>query len=215
MPAAERDASLRVFVADSQAVIRSGVWMALEEQPGVDVVGEAGDLNSALEAIASLRPDVAVVELELLAGQPPQAVLPAEGSPAIVLLSRSNDAATLVAAMKAGAHAILSKHAPMEKLVDAALSVRDGRGWQPRDINRRLQAAGTTDEPEDVWAALTPREREVAVLVARGLPYKKVAQRLRISDHTVKNHLRRIYDKLDINSRVELAVHGADAAKRP
>lgn len=209
MAVASPGAPIRVLIADSQAVIRSGVRLALDEQPDLCVVAEAPDLAEALALARSLRPDVAVVELGLPGAEPREAarLFVQIENLAAVFLAESNDADALAAAVEEGGAAILTKNAPMEQLLDAVRAVGRGRSWRPAHLEARLRGAAAD------WSSLTPRERDVAALVARGLAYKDVAARLHISDHTVKNHLRRIYDKLDINSRVELAVHGAETAQ--
>lgn len=176
------------------------------------VVGEACDAESALAAVAATNPDVAVLELELEPLGPLRLMqrFGVHSNVRLVLLAGTDDHEIVEAALTGGARAIVSKKAPMAQLLEAIRTAAHGAGWTPP----RLEAQMTgRDEESQAWASLTPRERDVAGLVAQGLPYKKVAEQLAISDHTVKNHLRSIYDKLDINSRVELAVHAA--ADRP
>ena len=205
-----QDRQTRILVADSQAVIRLGVRLALEENAGMRVVAEACDVDSAFEAAAAAKPDIAVVEMELPGETSSETIRRFLDQPSmkLVLLSSSNDPDALAGALSLGVPAILSKSSPMLTLVDAIRAIRRGRKWTPPQLAARLEGEAPPEE-EDAWARLTPRERAVADLVARGMPYRQVAEQLDISDHTVKNHLRRIYDKLDINSRVELAVHGA------
>ena len=216
MPARANDPVVRVVIASSQAVIRSGVHLAIDDQPDLLVVGEASDLDTALAQLGGRRAQVAVVELDDDGGGPGEnveRVLSAQKDLAIVFLSRTDDPAVLASATRAGARAIVSKTAPMTSLLDMIRAVDNGSRLQPAALEARI-AAGDKPRAEKLsWSALTPREREVAELVAQGLAYREVASRLNISDHTVKNHLRRIYSKLDINSRVELAVHGAGAAR--
>lgn len=210
MASPQAAAPIRVLIADSQAVIRAGLTMALEEQPEMTVVAEASSLEAALVAVRASQPDVAVVDLELAGSSPLETARSMSSLPglATVFLTGTDDPAAPAAALSAGARAVLSKSAPLTKLMDAIRSASSGRPWNPPSIETRLEPVA------DDWDALTARERDVAGLVAQGLPYREVATRLGISEHTVKNHLRRIYDKLDISSRVELAVHGADAARR-
>jgi two-component system NarL family response regulator len=203
-----RSEPTRILIADSQAVIRMGVRLALEERRDLRVVAEACDLESAMKALEAARPHVAVVEMDLPGDTAPGMIRRFLDQPRVglVMLSASNDPEALTGALALGVRSILSKSSPVTALVDAIRAVRWNAPWTPPRLEARL--AGE-EESEEVWAGLTPRERDVASLVASGLPYREVAERLEISDHTVKNHLRRIYDKLDINSRVELAVHGA------
>lgn len=204
MESPERGRRMRILIADSQAVIRMGVRLAVEEQQDMHVVAEACDVESALDAVAASRPDVAVVELELGAAGPARLIRRFARVPGVVLvlLCNASEPGRVDEALAAGVRAIVSKSAPMEHLLNAIRAAKQGPEWSPPRIDAR------SEEP-DAWASLTPRERDVADLVVQGLAYRKVAERLAISDHTVKNHLRRIYDKLDINSRVELAVHNA------
>ncbi len=204
---------IRILIADSQAVIRAGVRLALEEQPGFSVVAEAEDLRSALRAIRSRKPTAAVVELGLPGGSPKQTAqaFSRQRGMSVVYLSGSSDADMLAAGTQQGARCIIAKSAPIESLFQA---LRSGSECEPRRA-APLESSLERSAPrggQPAWPGLTPREREVATLVAEGLAYRDVAERLHISDHTVKNHLRRIYDKLDINSRVELAVHGVRGA---
>lgn len=198
-------APIRILIADRQTIMRSGVRIALEEHEDLTVVAEAADLESALEAVRTARPDVALVELGLPGAEPEETARAMVRQPDVetVFLCAADDPDLAAAALAAGARAILSTNAALDNLVDAIRSAAAGRPWGPASAETRLQP------PEDEWDGLTPREREVAALVSQGMPYRGVATQLGISEHTVKNHLRRIYDKLDINSRVELAVHGA------
>ena len=200
----------RILIADSQAVIRAGVRLALEEQPDMHVVAEACDATSAFTAAAAARPDVAVVELGLPGEAPVELTrrfLRLSGLH-LVLLCGSNNPGVLTSVLFEGVRAVLGKNAPTASLVDAIRAVRQDGSWIPPHVQERIEAGG--QEPSG-WTGLTARERDVAKLVAQGLAYREVAAKLDISDHTVKNHLRRIYEKLDINSRVELAVHGSAA----
>ncbi|MEZ5361729.1 MAG: response regulator transcription factor [Bryobacterales bacterium] len=134
--------------------------------------------------------------------------IPRTSQRAFASLSGTDDAEAVEQAFGEGVRSIISKNAPWPSCSTPS------EHWFAAPTPPRLEARLASEENEArAWASLTPRERDVAGLVASGLPYKKVAEQLSISDHTVKNHLRRIYDKLDINSRVELALHAA--ADRP
>jgi DNA-binding NarL/FixJ family response regulator len=197
----------RVLIADSHAVVRSGVRLTIEDQPDMRVVAEAIDAPSAMEAVRISAPDVAVVQLELPGGQAVDTIreLLAYRDLDLVLIADSEDPALLHSLVSGRACAVLSRRAPMNSLPAAIRAFRMDPGrrqWFPADFDAENSNAGSDDD----WESLTPREQDVAGLVAEGLPYRDIAARLGISEHTVKNHLRRIYDKLDINNRVELAV---------
>ncbi|MEZ5393207.1 MAG: LuxR C-terminal-related transcriptional regulator [Bryobacterales bacterium] len=166
---------------------------------------------SALAAAATARPQVAVLEMELDPDGPAGLIRRFREHPNVrLLLYREPTTRKPSSRRSARAFARSSRRTPHGRAARRHPSI----GSRPRWTPPRLEARLASEENEArAWASLTPRERDVAGLVASGLPYKKVAEQLSISDHTVKNHLRRIYDKLDINSRVELALHAA--ADRP
>ena len=122
----------------------------------------------------------------------------------------------MLAAIRAGARGAAPRSASSRTLLEAVRAVSNGLRWMTPDLERYCRHLGVTsarEEPaqereDDDWDRLTAREREIATLVADGLKHKAIAERLGISVHTVKNHLRHIFVKLDVSNRVELAVYG-------
>jgi DNA-binding NarL/FixJ family response regulator len=186
---------------------------------GFDVVATAGDGAEAVRRAASTRPHVVVLDLQLpgLSGvEATSALVTQDPATRVLVLSASGEQNDVLAAVKAGATGYLVKSASREELVDAvARTARDepvftaGLAGLLLGEFRRI----TTDEPSPA-SALTERETEVLRLVAKGLSYKQIAERLTLSHRTVQNHVQNILGKLHLHNRVELTrfalEHGYD-----
>lgn len=208
---------IRVLVVDDHPMWREAVARDLGEA-GVEVVGTAGDGAKALRIAPAARPTLAVVDLhlpdmtgvELTAG-----LLALAEPPRVLVLSASGAGDDVLAAVKAGATGYLVKSAGREELLDAVRRVHTGEAVYTPGLAglvlgeyRRLSSAEGAREPEA--PALTPRETEVLRLVAKGLAYKQIAQRLTISHRTVQNHVQNTLTKLHLHNRVELVRYAID-----
>lgn len=213
--------SVRVVIADDQALVRTGFRLILEEQGDIQVVGEAADGLAAVDTVRRLRPDVVLMDVRMpvLDGLEATRRLVAGGSDArtdlqacrILILTTFDLDEYVYAALTAGASGFLLKDVSAEKLVAAVRTVSEGDALLAPSITRRLverfarrQAPpaaldGGVDE-------LTPREREVLKLVARGLSNSEVATHLDLSAATVKTHVARILAKLGLRDRVQAVV---------
>ena len=203
----------RVLVADDHALVRSGI-VGLLEAADLEVVGEAGDGNEAVEAAKRLRPDVVLMDIRMpgLDGIEATARVAASPDPPRVLVLTTFDLDEYVyRALQAGASGFLLKDAPPERLVDAVRTVARGESLLAPALTRRLieryLASPQPGEPvADPAADLTPREREVWLLVARGLSNQEIGQRLFLSEATVKAHITRLLAKLGLRDRVQAVV---------
>ncbi|WP_150254788.1 response regulator [Nocardiopsis deserti] len=209
--------AVRVLVVDDHPMWRDAVARDLGEA-GIEVVGTAGDGAKALRIAPAARPTLAVVDLHLpdMSGVELTAGLVAlSPPPRVLVLSASGASDDVLAAVKAGATGYLVKSAGREELLDAVRRVHAGEAVYTPGLAglvlgeyRRLSSADHSGEPEA--PELTPRETEVLRLVAKGLAYKQIAQRLGISHRTVQNHVQNTLTKLHLHNRVELVRYAID-----
>jgi DNA-binding NarL/FixJ family response regulator len=205
-------------VVDDHALVRSGVRAELAGL--VDVVGEAGDVDEGLATVARLRPEVVLVDVHLPGGGGAELIrqLVATGSESKPLaLSVSDAAEDVIATIRAGARGYVTKTISGRDLADAIERVAAGDAvFSPRLAGFVLDAfaaagAGSASALADPdLDQLTPREREVLRLIARGYAYKEVARRLSLSVKTVETHVSTVLRKLHLSSRHELARWATD-----
>ena len=200
-------AVIRVLVVDDHAVVREGLRAFLELQDGIEVVGDAADGREGVAAAERLRPDVVLMDLVMpeLDGLSALRALRKRAPEArtIVLTSFLGDD-KLLPALRAGAAGYVLKNAPPSEVVRAVRAAHAGEAvLDPVVAGRLLEALSRDEEPLD---RLTPREREVLVLLGRGLSNKRIAQDLRLSEKTVKTHVGHVLAKLGVADRTQAAV---------
>ena len=191
--------SIRVLIVDDQELVRAGFRLFLETQPGLEVVGEAADGREAIDRAREVRPDVVLMDIRMpnMDGVEATARLTSgaiEPAPRVLVLTTFDLDEYVFGALRAGAAGFLLKDASRERLVDAIRVVHDGEALLSPSITRRLieDFAARTDPiepPSAALAELTPREREVLVLVAHGLSNTEIASRLVVTEATVKSHV--------------------------
>ena len=203
----------RVFVVDDHALFRAGVRAELGA--AVDIVGDAGDVDTAITGIVASQPEVVLLDVHLPGGGG-RAVIEAVRATApdvrFLALSVSDAAEDVIGLIRAGARGYVTKTITREELVDAISRVRSGDAvFSPRLAGFVLDAfAGDVPAPVDPELdQLTPREREVLRLIARGYAYKEVAARLSLSVKTVETHVSSVLRKLQLSSRHELTTWAA------
>ncbi len=202
----ERDpAPTTVLIADDHQLLRQALRRALEDA-GFLVVGEAGNGEDAVDLAASLRPDVAVVDVTMPVLDGIQAtgrMQAAAPEMPVVVLTMHDDGRMRAEAVKAGAAAFLTKDCSMQEVVATVAATARGEVLlSPGLASSMIRAIGSDGEPSEA-SPLTPREAETLQLVADGLSTSEVAERLFISAKTVKNHLASIYSKLDARDRTQ------------
>ena len=207
--------TVRVLIADDQQLIRAGLQLILQTQPDIVVVGEAANGKEAVDAAATLRPDVILMDIRMPGMEGIEAtrrILDQESDPPRILILTTFDLDEYVyRALKAGASGFLLKDTPPDQLSAAIRSVGDGDALLSPSITRRLIEAFTATDPvtPDMpreLGLLSPRETEVLQLLARGRSNQEIANELFVAETTVKSHVARILTKLDLRDRVQAVV---------
>ncbi len=207
---------IRVVIADDHALYRRGLQAVVLLEDGIEIVGEAGDGDEAVERTVELLPDIVLMDVRMPhtsgieACQRIKVLVP---STRIIMLTMSDEESDLYEAVKAGANGYLLKDIPAEEIAEGIIKVAGGDSLISPSMASKLLAefAQMSKRQEErptgvVVPRLTEREREVLRLVSRGMPNKEIATSLFISENTVKNHVRNILDKLQLHSRVEAAM---------
>ena len=209
------DATIRVLIADDQALVRTGFRMILDAQRDIDVVGEAIDGRDAIRHHERLSPDVVVMDVRMptMDGIEATRRLVALDPPARVLILTTFDLDEYVfEALRAGASGFLLKDVQPAQLVDAVRVVARGEALLAPTVTRRLldrfahALPGPAEQPPPKLSSLTEREREVLGLLAGGMSNAELAERLFLSETTVKTHVSSILRKLGLRDRVQAVV---------
>ncbi|MGP3954628.1 response regulator transcription factor [Nonomuraea sp. 3N208] len=200
---------IRVMLVDDQELLRAGFRMVLGAQPDIEVVAEAGDGAAALELLKTTEVDVVLMDVRMPNMDGVEATSRIDGPKVLILTTFDLDEYAF-AAVKAGAAGFLLKDVPPDDLVSAIRHVHAGDAVvAPPTLRRMLdQFAAQLPSGEPVRTAdLTPREREVLLMVARGLSNMEIANGLEVAEATVKTHLGRVLAKLGLRDRAQVVVY--------
>ncbi len=198
--------SIRVILADDHAVVRKGIREFLTEPGDIDVIAEASDGDEAIRLIDQLRPDVAVLDIQMpkRSGIDVCRYVRAQHWPVgILILTAYDDDPYVLAVLQAGANGYVLKTADADEIIQAIRDVHEGKSVLDPIIARKLmtQLAGQSDnQPIE---SLTPREMDVLRFTARGYTNKAIGAHLNVSDRTVQGHLANIFGKLHVATRTE------------
>jgi DNA-binding NarL/FixJ family response regulator len=214
--------SIDVLIADDQALIRSGLRAIIDSEPGMQVVGEAGDGAEAVEAVRRLRPHVALMDIRMphLDGVAATKALLRGAAPVatkILILTTFHLDAYVTGALRAGASGFLLKEATGDQLVEAVRIIAAGEAILAPSVTRRLlermaqDAAATADDGQRLRKLLSTREVDVLLLVARGLSNAEIGHRLHLAETTVKSHVQSMLGKLGVRDRLQAAVAAYDS----
>jgi two-component system, NarL family, response regulator LiaR len=203
---------IRVLIVDDHQVVRQGLRFMLEQEDGIEVVGDCADGPDAIAAVRRLRPTVVLLDL-FLPGQDGISVLVQikQERPAteVLMLTSSTDDEHLLAALRAGALAYLRKTAGAEQIVGSVRAAARGESMlDPRIaalLVREVRETGRRRAPLDL---LSPRERQVLAVLARGRSNRQIARELAITEETVKAHVSSILAKLHLADRTQAAIFG-------
>jgi DNA-binding NarL/FixJ family response regulator len=209
---------IRVVLADDHPIVRDGLRKLLTLEEDIEVVGEASDGREVVQVVQDTRPDVLILDLRMpymdgLATL--QALQQLERKVRVIVLTASEDKNEFVQAMKLGCSGIVLKQTAPELIVKSIRKVHSGEIWldshttaavmrqfaSPADMMSNGSGKGRERSP------LSQREREIVGLVAQGYKNREMAEKMFISEQTVKNHLHNIFDKLGVSDRLELALY--------
>ena len=206
--------TIRILIADDHTLIRSGLRVLLNREPGLEVVAEAGTGRKALELAEAERPDVVMLDIAMPemngieVARQISAKLPKAG---IIMLSMHSDEGYVLRALKAGARGYLLKNSLESDIVNAVRAVGEGKAYLSPEISRvlvedyvrQMRQKGT----EDSYDLLSAREREVFLLLAEGRSNKEVSGSLNVSLSTVETHRTNIFQKLGLHNIAELILY--------
>jgi DNA-binding NarL/FixJ family response regulator len=205
---------IRVLVVDDQELFRRGITMLLASDPGIEVVGEAGDGLEATDVAVATAPDVVLLDVRMprRSGiEACRAIKESVPSTKIVMLTMSDEEADLYEAVKGGAAGYLLKDSSLEEVATAVRVVADGQSLITPSMATKLidefKQMARADKEAGAGLRLTERELEVLRLVSRGMNNREISHQLFISENTVKNHVRNILEKLQLHSRMEAAMY--------
>jgi DNA-binding NarL/FixJ family response regulator len=217
---AANESPIKVVIVDDDPLVRSGLAMILGGSPDIEVVGQAGDGLAGLEVVEHHRPDVVLMDIRmpLMDGiEATTALVAREDPPAVIVLTTFDADDYVLRALAAGASGFLLKDTAPGDIVDAVHKVAAGEPMLSPSVTSTLIHQVITRSSPDRAAArariagLTEREREVALAVGRGLSNAEIAAELYLSVPTVKAHIGRLFTKLEVENRVQIALCVHDA----
>ncbi len=210
--------ALKLVIADDEAMVRRGLRMLVETEPGLEVVGEAADGREAVSLARRTRPDLVLMDIrmpELDGLSAARQVLALPHAPRVLMLTTFDEDENVYEALRIGTSGFLLKASPPEQLLEAIRAVGSGNALIDPAVTKRVieafrRPAGSGPPPPGI-DDLTPRELEVLRLVARGLNNAEIAAELVVSDATVKTHVNRLLMKLGLRDRTQAAVLAYEA----
>lgn len=206
-------ADIKIVLADDHTIVRKGIRSLLDEEPDIEVVGEAENGHEAVETVARLQPDVAILDIGMpsLNGlEATKLIKKAHPGTHVLILTMHDNEEYIAETLKAGASGYLIKKSAPRELINAIRVAFRGETYlspsiSTKVVNRFIRISSSVplpDTPGD--SALTPREREIIQLIAEGFSNKEIADKLFISAKTVKNHRSNLMEKLDLHNTAEI-----------
>ncbi len=213
--------TVRVLLVDDEQLVRAGFRLILESEPDIEVVGEAGNGDEAVERTREIDPDVVLMDIQMpemdgLEATRRIAALGREESSRVLILTTFEVDEYVYEALRAGASGFLLKRTPAADLVAGIRVVAAGDALLAPSVTRRLidqfaQRPAVREPDTRSLEDITEREREVLTLVARGLSNTEIAETLVLSEGTVKTHIKRIFMKLNLRDRTQAVIFAYDA----
>lgn len=208
-----RKERVRILIVDDHEVVRTGLRTLLSRKPGLDVVGEAGSVATAIAEAARVSPDVVIMDIRLPDGSGVEAcrdIRAADPRTKVIMLTSYADDDAVLASIVAGASGYLLKQVRGQVLVEAIETVAQGGSLLDPSVTdkvlERLRTIGTGGADEGL-AALSERERSILVLIAEGKTNKEIAREVFLSEKTVKNYVSSILSKLNLTRRAAAAAY--------
>lgn len=203
----------RILIIDDHPLLRQGLALSIEEDPSLEVVGQAADAEEALAAFDTLDPDLAVVDVSLpgMSGlELIKHLLAIKPELLVLVVSRHDEALYAERAIRAGARGYVMKLEAGDKILEAVRHVRKGGVYLSEEMKDRMlfgAAMGAKSPTQSPLEVLSDRELEVFEMTGRGLPTREIAERLHLSVKTVESYRARIKTKLNLTSAAELMQH--------
>ncbi len=204
-------ANIRVIIADDHTLVREGVRMILAKEPGIEVVGEAGDGQQALELVEISRPDVVIMDISMpgMDGiEATQKLKERHPELSVLALTMHEDESYVFQLLRAGAAGYVLKRAAAQDLVQAVRATARGEAFLYPSVARKVLEdylkRAEAGENRERYDGLTEREKEILTQVAQGLSNQQIAEKLFISIKTVQTHRAHIMEKLNLHDRTEL-----------
>jgi DNA-binding NarL/FixJ family response regulator len=201
----------RILIADDQTLFRAGLARLLDEDPRVEVVGQAVDGADAVKLAAKLKPDVILMDLKMPNVDGVEAtrqITEAMPGAKILMLTTFETDSQVIQALKAGASGYVLKDSSPEAIISSIVAVMSGERVMASAVaNRVLEMLTGTSTPKEFYDGLTNREIEILKLLANGMANKQIAYRLKISEKTVRNHVSNTYEKLGIYDRSQAVLY--------
>lgn len=209
---------IRLLLVDDHVIVRRGISLLLESEPNIEIVGEVSNGRDAVKLAEELKPDIILMDLVMPEGDGLKAIVKLRRclpEIKIIVLTTFNYKANVKAAMKAGAHGYLLKDADGLALLRAIQVVQNGGMPLHQDVTDTLVQDLSQKISQGGAESLTNREKEILRLVGKGLTNKAVAERLTISEGTVKVHVSNIFNKLGVKSRTKATLRAIDMGLIP
>jgi DNA-binding NarL/FixJ family response regulator len=200
----KRDGKIGILVADDHFIVRMGLIALVNTEPNMVIVGEAADGNQAVDLFCKHKPDLVLMDLRMPIKDGIEATVEIRGldpNARVLMLTTFDGDTDIHKALQAGAQGYVLKNATGHELIPAIQAVADGQRWIPKDIAKRLASRKLFEE-------LTAREVQVLQLLVKGLANKQIGDQLNISEHTVKDHLKSVFGKLQVEDRTEAVTAG-------
>lgn len=220
---------IRILIADDHPIVRDGLKKLLSQEPDFEIAGEASDGREALDKVQSLDPDILLLDLRMPELDGLGTLQALQGTPKqvkVIIVTASEDKTEFVRAMKYGCRGILLKQTPPDLIIKSIRKVHAGEIWLDTTTTAAVMEtfAHSLSSPEGRQSPSVPapkphvqktrersplsaRELEIVQLIAQGYKNKEMAEKMFISEQTVKNHLHNIFDKLGVSDRLELALY--------
>lgn len=213
MSTSAADSPISILLVDDHTLFRSGIRLLLQRHNEFQVVGEAADGVEAVKRAIQLRPQLILMDLHMpvMTGlEALQLILQDVPEAVVLMLTVSEDADDLGKALKAGASGYLLKNIDADELIKALHKARQGESVVSAAMTSKLVQQFRRGEPQGAKVHLTPREQEILTSIARGGSNKEIARQLDITESTVKIHVQNILKKLELSSRVQVAIYALE-----